>query len=54
MILAGVVWGYSITTWTRRGGDQKMFVFVQAQGIKTVLAGGEGSHKMAKLCPRSC
>ena len=36
--------GYDTTT---------MFVFVHAQGIKTVHAGG-GDQKMAKLCPRSC
>ena len=32
---------------------QKMSVFVHAQGIKNVYAGGEG-QKMAKFCPRSC
>ena len=32
---------------------QKMSVFVNAQGIKTVHAGG-GGQKMAKFCPRSC
>ena len=37
----------------RGGGCQKMSVFVHAQGIKTVLAGG-GVQKMAKFCPRSC
>ena len=40
-----------------RGGEgQKMSVFVHAQGIKTVHAGGrgEGCQKMAKFCPRSC
>ena len=37
------------------GGGQKMSVFVHAQGIKTVHAGGRGgSQKMAKFCPRSC
>jgi hypothetical protein len=36
----------------RRGGGQKMSVFVYAQGIKTVYAGG-GGKKIAKLCPRS-
>ena len=35
------------------GGGQKIFVFVQAQGKKTVHPGGEGGQKMAKLCPRS-
>ena len=30
-----------------------MSVFVHAQGIKTVHAGG-GGQKMAKFCPRSC
>ena len=34
---------------------QKMSVFVHAQGIKTVHAGGRGGgQKMAKFCPRSC
>ena len=28
-----LVWGHSRTTWTR-GGGQKIFVFVHAQGIK--------------------
>ena len=37
----------------RGGGGQKMSVFVHAQGIKTVHAGG-GDQKMAKFCPRSC
>ena len=33
--------GHSITTWTRwGGGGQKMSVFVHAQDIKTVHAGG--------------
>ena len=32
---------------------QKMSVFVNAQGIKIVYAGG-GGQKMAKFCPRSC
>ena len=35
------------------GGGQKKSVFVHAQGIKTVHAGG-GGPKMAKFCPRSC
>ena len=37
------------------GGGQKIFVFVQAQGKKTVHPGeeGRGGQKMAKLCPRS-
>ena len=43
---------HSITTWTRWGG-QKMYVFVHAQGIKTVHA-GRGGQKKAKFCPRSC
>ena len=30
-----------------------MFVFVHAQGIKTVVGGG-GGPKRAKFCPRSC
>ena len=30
-----------------------MSVFVNAQGTKTVHAGGAG-QKMAKFCPRSC
>ena len=30
-----------------------MSVFVHAQGIKTVHAGGRG-QQMAKFCPRSC
>ena len=38
----------------RGGGGQKMSVFVQAHGIKTVHAGGRGGQKMAKLYPRSC
>ena len=43
-------WGHSITTWTRWGGrDQKMSVFVHAQGIKTVHAGGGGGQKNAKI-----
>ena len=37
----------------RGGGGQKMSVFVHAQGIKTVHAGG-GGQIMAKFCPRSC
>ena len=39
---SSAVRGHSITTWTRwgRGGGQKMFVFVHAQGIETVHAGG--------------
>ena len=37
----------------RRGGGQKMSVFVHAQGIKTVHTGWLG-QKMAKFCPRSC
>ena len=50
----GCIGGHSITTWTRRGG-QKNSVFVHAQGIKTVHAGGVGvGQKMAKFCPRSC
>ena len=36
----------------RVGGGQKMSVFVHAQGIKTVHAGG--GQKIAKFCPRSC
>ena len=32
---------------------EKMSVFVHAQGIKTVHAGG-GGQKKAKFCPRSC
>ena len=36
----------------RGRGGQKMSVFVHAQGIKTVHAGG--CQKMAKFCPRSC
>ena len=40
--------------WTRWGG-QKLSVFVHAQGIKTVHAGGGGGgQKMAKFCPSSC
>ena len=35
----------------RGGGGQKISVFVHAQGIKTVHAGGQ---TMVKLCPRSC
>ena len=35
------------------GGDQKMSVFVHAQGIKSVHARG-GGEKMTKFCPRSC
>ena len=31
-----------------------MSVFVHAQGIKTVHAGGGGGKKMAKFCPRTC
>ena len=34
----------------RGGRGSKMSVFVHAQGIKTVHAGGEVS-KMAKFCP---
>ena len=50
-----VLRGHSTTTWTTRGGGgQKMSIFVHAQGIKTVHAGGGGVKKMAKLCPRSC
>ena len=30
-----------------------MSVFVHAQGIETVRAGG-GGQKMAKFCPRNC
>ena len=37
----------------RGGGGQKMSVFVHAQGMKTVHAGG-GDETMAKFCPRSC
>ena len=37
--------GHSITTWTRWGGGVKKSVFVQAQGIKTVHAGGGGVKK---------
>ena len=33
---------HSITIWTRGGGGQKMFVFVHAQGIKTIHAGRGG------------
>ena len=43
-----VLKGHSITTWTRwrRGeGGQKMSVFVHAQGIKTVHAGGGRGFK---------
>ena len=42
----------------RGGGGQKMSVFVHAQGLKTVhaggLGGGGGVKKMVKFCPRSC
>ena len=38
----------------RGGGGQKMYVFVHAQGIKNVHAGGSGCQKLAKFCPRSC
>ena len=42
----------------RGEGGPKMSVFVHAQGIKTVHAGGPrgwgGGRKMAKLCPSSC
>ena len=31
------------------GGGQKMSVFVHAQGIKTVHAGGEGVSKNGKI-----
>ena len=41
--------GHSITTW-----GQKRSVFVHAQGIKTVHAGGEGGQKMAEFFPLSC
>ena len=43
--------GHSITKWTRWGRGQKMSVFVNAQGIKTVQAGG-GGQKMANFYPR--
>ena len=35
------------------GVGQKMSVFVHAQGMKIVHAGGGGFKKMAKFCPRS-
>ena len=38
----------------RGGGGHEMSVFVHAQGIKTVHAGGGVGQKMAKFCPRSC
>ena len=38
----------------REGGGLEMSVFVHAQGIKNVHAGGWGCQKMAKFCPRSC
>ena len=38
----------------RGGGGQKISVFVHAQGIKTVHAGGRGGQKIAKFGPRSC
>ena len=37
----------------RRHAATKLSVLVHAQGIKTVHAGGGGSQKMAKFCPRS-
>ena len=36
------------------GGGQKLSVFVHAQGIKTVHAGGGWGSKISKFCPRSC
>ena len=37
----------------RGGGGQKMSVFVHAQGINTVHAGGWGLEN-GKFCPRGC
>ena len=49
--------GHSITTYTymdkMREGGQKIYVFVHAQVVKTVHAGGKGGQKMAKFCPLS-
>ena len=36
----------------RGGGGQKMYVFFQAQGMKTVTQGGREGQKMAKFSPR--
>ena len=48
-----LLWGHSITTWTRWGGEgrgSKMSVFVHAQGIKTIHAGwGRVGSKNGKI-----
>ena len=60
--------GHSITTWTRCSGSgikveggQKLFVFVHAQGIKTVHTGEGGGGKKGQTsvhivveCPLNC
>ena len=48
------MWAFNNYVDQMRGrGGQKLYVFVKAQGIKTVHAGWVG-QKMAKFCPRSC
>ena len=37
----------------RGGRGKKMSIFVHAQGVKTVHAGGRG-QKMTKFCPHNC
>ena len=54
-----LVRGHSLTTWTRWGGrESKKSVFVHAQGITTVHAGGGGGGMLNSVhvvveCPRS-
>ena len=51
-VSAILVWGHIECPKTRQdegGGGQKMFVFVHANGIKTVHAGGWVGQKMAKF-----
>ena len=44
-LILKLIKGHSITTWTSwGGGGQKISVFVNAQGIKTVHAGEGGSE----------
>ena len=51
--LWNMIWGHSITTWTRCGGrGSKNVCFYPRPGYKLSTQGV--GHKMAKFCPRSC
>ena len=49
-----VLWGHSMTTWTRRGARwSKKYLFLSTFRVKNVQVEVGGGQKKAKLCPRS-